>query len=102
MALAGDMTVEIHIADDIFVRQMSLPLAGLAVNQHMHDYDHITMLANGAIDAWIDGVYRGTYRAPTGFIVKAGTVHHFESIEDHTVLYCIHNMTHAGTLKDEG
>lgn len=87
--------VEIRMASDIFIKQMAIPKAGTIVPQHSHKYDHVSMLAWGSIRVWRDGVDRGVFHAPTGITIPAGCKHTFRSLEDNTVIYCIHNIRDA-------
>lgn len=91
--------VEIHMADDVFIKQMVIPRAGTFVPQHSHNYDHTSMLAVGSVRAWVDGVLKGDFQAPTGILIEAGTKHTFMALEDNTVLYCIHNVSRTGLIE---
>jgi hypothetical protein len=84
--------VEIHMSDDIFLKQMVVAHAGTYIPQHSHTYEHTTMVATGSIRVWEDGKLSGDFTAPTGLMIKAGVKHTFLTLEPHTVLYCIHNM----------
>ena len=88
--------IEIHCVDGVFVKQWRLPRVGLVAPQHSHVYDHLTMLAAGAIKVWKDGVYVGEKIAPTGIVIEAGCKHMFVSTQPDTVLYCIHNADRTG------
>lgn len=90
--------VEIAITDDIFVKQMVLDKAGTLVPQHTHAYDHLSMLAVGSVRIWRDGKLDGDYQAPCGIVIKAGVAHMFLSLEDNTIVYCVHNISHSGDI----
>lgn len=96
MIFGEEVTVQIHIADGVFVKQLHFRHAGEAAEQHSHDYDHITMVAHGSVGLWTgpERTYMGVYTAPTGIPIRAGQVHAFKSMEENTVLYCIHNVEH--------
>ncbi len=79
------------IADDVFVKHIPIPVAGSIVPQHAHRYDHITFLATGALYAWADGKPLGRYNAPAPIFIAAGVKHTFQTVEDHTVILCIHS-----------
>lgn len=87
--------VEIKMADGIFVKQMVIPRAGTMVPQHAHSYDHLSMLAVGAIRVWQDGALAGDFTAPAGIPITAGVKHLFLSLLDNTIVYCIHNISRA-------
>lgn len=92
--MAEEMPVEheIHEADGVYIRQINVPMSGTALPQHAHVWDHLTMLAAGRVAVWKDGVYDQAYDAPTGIFIKAGAKHSFVTLQDNTVLYCIHAM----------
>jgi quercetin dioxygenase-like cupin family protein len=91
--------VEIHMADDVFIKQMVVPKAYSIVPQHSHRYDHTSMLAAGAIKVWEDDVYKGSFMAPTGIMIKAGVKHKFMTLVDNTVIYCIHNLSRSDIVE---
>ncbi len=87
--------VEIHMADGIFIKQIWVRNSRTFVPQHVHAYDHTTMIARGSVYVWTDGKLDRRYEAPTGLLIKAGIAHTFLTLEDDTVLYCIHQEAHA-------
>lgn len=87
--------VEIHIADDVFVKQMRIAKAGTYIPQHSHKYDHLSMLAVGRVHVWADDKDMGEFTAPCGITIKAGVKHTFKSLVDDTIVYCIHNAARA-------
>lgn len=91
--------IELHMADDVFIKQMVIPRAGTYVPQHSHAYDHTSMLAKGSIRVWEDGQLTGDFVAPTGIMIKRGVKHTFLSLEDGTIVYCIHNLSRADVVE---
>jgi hypothetical protein len=92
--------IEIHTVDDIFVKQMVLPAAGLLVQQHSHAYAHLSMLATGRVRVWKEGELLGDFKAPTGIEIAAHAKHKFVSLEP-SIIYCIHNIGRAGIVEVE-
>lgn len=90
--------VEIHIVDDVFVKQMVIPKAGTFVPQHVHGYDHLSMLAVGSVVVWRNEANPEICHAPKGITIKAGVRHTFKSLKDNTIIYCIHNAARAELL----
>lgn len=86
-------SVEFKGADGVLVKSMVCKVAGTVVPQHAHAYDHLSMLAIGAIKVWKDEKYLGTYHAPAGIEIEAGAKHRFETVTDYTIIYCIHNVS---------
>jgi len=78
--------------DGIFIKQMLLSKKGLLVPQHVHKYDHHSMLATGSIRAWVDDNFIGDFKAPRPILIEANKRHTFMSLEDNTLIYCIHNL----------
>lgn len=91
--------VEIHMADDVFIKQMLIAKADTFIPQHSHVYDHTSMLAVGSVRVWEDGVLRGDFTAPTGLLIKAGIKHTFQALVDNTVVYCIHNTSRSDVVE---
>lgn len=84
--------VEIKLCPGLFVKQMLLLYAGTVVPQHSHAYDHLSMLAVGAVHVWRDDVYLGRFDAPCGILIEKRAKHAFMSIKDGTIIYCIHRV----------
>lgn len=87
--------VDIVLTDDIYIKQTSVPEANTELTQHVHTYDHISMIAAGSVKVEVDGVELGTYAAPKGLVIKAGKQHKFITLLPNTVIYCIHNIKTA-------
>ena len=89
---------QITVCDDLFIKQMVLEEAGIEVPQHVHKYDHATLLTLGSVRVWRDDVLWGEFRAPQILEIEAGIRHRFVSITP-AVLYCIHNVHRTGELE---
>ena len=89
---------EFYDADGVAIKQMHAPVRGIEIPQHSHEYDHLSMLARGSVMLYADNVYQGVYRAPAGIIIKAGVKHRFVTLEDNTIVYCIHNVSRSGGI----
>ncbi len=83
---------EVHTADGVFIKQYVFPRAGMIAPQHAHVWDHLTMIARGAMFVWKDGVLDRKYEAPCGIFIAAGVKHTFQTIVDDTIIYCIHSL----------
>lgn len=90
--------VEIHMADEVFIKQMLIAKAGTFIPQHTHTYDHTSMLAVGRVRVWAGDAEPHDYTAPTGFLIAAGVKHTFLALEDNTIVYCIHNVSRTGEV----
>ncbi len=79
-------------ADGIFIKQILVPKKFSLVPQHAHVWDHITLLTNGSMFVWKDGVLDRLYQAPSVIFISAGVKHLFCTLQDNTMLFCIHNL----------
>ena len=81
-------------ATEVYAKRMAIP-AGIAVGKHVHDHDHVSVLAKGRVrvDSGVDAIF---YAAPAHILVRAGLHHRITAIED-SVWYCIH----AADVDDE-
>lgn len=93
------ISTEIKMADGIFVKSMLIQRAGTFVPQHSHSYDHLSMLAVGAVAVWEDGEPAGTHYAPKGLTIRAGVKHTFRSLVDNTLIYCVHRIDRTGEVE---
>jgi quercetin dioxygenase-like cupin family protein len=93
--------VEIKMADGIFIKQMFVRHAGSYVPQHSHSWDHVSMVATGAVRVWRDGVLVGDYEAPTGVMIPARCKHTFLALKNDTTVYCIHRIDRTGAVDIE-
>jgi hypothetical protein len=93
------VSVEIKMADGIFIKSHHAKLAWTWMPQHSHTYDHTSMIARGAVRVWRDGWLMGDFIAPKGLLIEAGTKHMFVTLEDDTIIYCIHNVSRTGDVE---
>lgn len=87
--------VEWTMQDGVFIKQMYIAKAGTLIPQHSHEYDHTSMLAVGSVRLVADGVHLGDFKAPKPIVIKKGVKHLFQSLEDDTIIYCVHNLHSA-------
>lgn len=99
--MAEDQPPEVQwvTVDGIFIKQMLIAKAGSFVPQHSHAYDHTSMLATGGVRLWAGEKLIGEFLAPFPIEIKAGIKHRFETLEDNTLIYCIHNFTHPDAVR---
>ena len=65
--------------------------AGLSLPQHAHAHDHLSVLAQGVADVYVDGA--GTrHIAPKVLTIKAGAVHTVVAVTDVTWV-CTHGIS---------
>lgn len=92
-------TVEHITSDGVYIMHIVIPKAQSLVPQHSHVYDHTTMVAKGKVKVWEDGKFMGDKVAPASIFIKAGAKHSFLTLEDNTILYCIHNVSRTGEVE---
>jgi quercetin dioxygenase-like cupin family protein len=83
--------VKIGSVSNIYSRMMHFQKTGDIEYGHVHDYDHLTLLASGALKVVIDGVST-EFTAPHMIYIKKDKTHELIALQDNTVAYCIHAM----------
>lgn len=78
--------------DGVFVKEMFLAKAGTMVPQHAHEYAHTSLLFAGSVRVWADGEIIGDFHAKAPIEIARGVKHSFMSLEDSTIILCIHNL----------
>lgn len=84
------MSVKVTMAfcKNVWTRMMHFENQGDKNEPHRHDFDHITLLASGSVKATVED-RESVYHAPVLILTEAQQYHHFEALEDNTVLCCI-------------
>jgi quercetin dioxygenase-like cupin family protein len=86
----------------IYIRSVLLQEANLKIDQHVHDYDHATLVCAGSVRLYVDGVPHGVFKGGEAVCIKAGKKHEFVSLEPNTRLACIHDVASAMSIKERG
>ena len=76
-----------YFAKGIYAKELFIP-ADYIVMQHVHIYDHLSILAVGSIELVFDDV-KTVIHAPACLTIEAKKHHAIKSLTD-TVWYCIH------------
>ena len=84
-----------HYVDDWLYLGLISMKAGQVGEQHVHEWDHPTIVCGGTVRLYEDGLYKGTYTGFTYVSVKAGHKHWFEAETD-VMLICAHNLRGRG------
>lgn len=82
---------KIGCVSNVFVRQMTFAKAGDTELGHKHQYDHLSLLASGAIQVRI-GDQVSEFFAPHMVFIRAEQQHELMALADNTVMYCIHAL----------
>lgn len=86
----------------VYFRTVLFHVAGTRIPQHVHDYDHATMICSGSARLFVNGQAVADYQAGQVALIKANHHHEFESLEDNTRLSCVHNVASALSMKVKG
>lgn len=87
---------KISCVKNIWARQMHFKNIGDQNEGHIHNYDHLTLLAKGKVRVHVDGVV-SEFTAPHMIFIQAGKSHYIEALEDDTVAYCVHAVRDRDT-----
>jgi quercetin dioxygenase-like cupin family protein len=88
--------VEFAEVDGLWVRAYTLEKRHQIAAQHVHEHDHITLLASGSVAFWRNGEQVSEHKAPALLTVTAGAKHAFVALSDNVVLCCLHNLRGTG------
>jgi quercetin dioxygenase-like cupin family protein len=94
-----DVIPAISIVGNTWVKQMIFEKTGDIHPGHQHNFDHQTLLAKGSVEVWANGKTT-EFHAPTIIYIKAGIQHGMVSLEDGTVIYCIHPLRDGDQVGD--
>lgn len=79
--------IEHFFAAGLYAKEMRIP-AKHFVKKHVHDYDHLSILASGVVMVRMNGHSR-RFKAPACIAIPAGVEHVIDAVTD-AVWYCIH------------
>lgn len=82
-----DLLQKHHFGGGIYAKQMHVP-KGYSVGKHAHNYDHLSILANGRVCIETDEDAK-EYSAPVCILIKANLFHKITALDD-SVWFCIH------------
>lgn len=87
---------KVTAAGNLWIRQMSFDNAGDCNEGHIHNYDHITLLAHGSVRVHVDDKTTD-FKAPHMIFISKGKSHFLEALEEGTVAYCVHALRDKDT-----
>lgn len=91
--------VQIGCVANLFSRQMHFKKAGDLEHGHTHAFDHLTLLASGALRVSVNGKTTD-FTAPHMIYIKAEYEHELVALADNTVAYCIHALRDGDGVGD--
>lgn len=89
----------IGLVSNMWVKMMHFKKAGEIEQGHAHVFDHLTLLASGALRVVVNGV-SSDFKAPHMIYIKKDAVHELTALEDNTVAYCIHALRDGDGVED--
>lgn len=81
------MTIKHFFGAGLYAKQMNVP-AGRYIISHKHKYDHLSILAQGAVLLEVDGM-KTRHVAPDCISIEAGKHHKVSALSD-VVWFCLH------------
>ncbi len=90
MSTVGESIEEVA---GLYLHTTFVPSAFTMLPQHVHDYDHATLVCTGRVRLWREGAQQEDYGAGQAVEVRAGKKHHFQTLEANTRLCCIHELS---------
>jgi hypothetical protein len=78
---------------------MAFRSAGDVENGHSHKFDHLTLLAAGALKVTVDGEAT-EFKAPHMIFIRKGKDHELVALEDNTLAFCIHALRTGDRVED--
>lgn len=76
---------------NLWLRQMHFTKAGDQNEGHVHNFDHMTLLAKGSVVVDVEG-QRSEFTAPHMILITKGKRHFLIAKEDDTIAYCVHAL----------
>lgn len=76
---------------NLWLRQMHFEKVGDQNEGHVHNFDHITLLAKGRVSVDVEGAVT-EFAAPHMIYIAKGKRHFLTALEDDTVAYCVHAL----------
>lgn len=83
--------ISIGCVANLYSRMMHFQKAGDTEIGHIHQFDHLTLLAKGRLRVVVGGK-ESIFTAPQMIYIKADKVHELTALTDQTVAYCIHAL----------
>lgn len=87
--------MNVEYVDDVgglYFRAVLLPNVGDKVPQHVHDHEHVTVVASGKARLFVDGEHKEDIAAFRAIVIEANREHMFEALEPNTRLACVHQL----------
>ncbi len=95
----NEALISIGCVSNIYVRQMHFVNAGDVEFGHSHCFDHLSLLAKGKVLCIVNDK-ETEFCAPAMIFIKKDTMHEFVSLENDSLIYCIHAIRNGDSVED--
>ena len=85
----NEPSINIGSASNLYVRHMTFHRTGDVEMGVPHDYDHLALLATGAVQITVEGI-ECSFEAPHMILIKKNLEHRIQALADNTQVYQIH------------
>lgn len=92
----AEPAIQIGCVANLWSRQMHFAKAGDIEHGHVHQHDHLTLLAAGSLRVTVDGKV-SEFKAPQMIYIHKDKNHELVALEDNTVAYCIQALRDKDT-----
>lgn len=91
--------IAIGCVANLYSRQMYFKNKGDVELGHVHQFDHLTLLASGSLKITVDGI-ESVFKAPHMIYIHKDKVHELVALEDNTLAFCIHALRDGNGVED--
>lgn len=90
--------IEITCCSNVYIRRMTFKYAGIIELGHTHKFDHASYVSDGSVSVQMydndkkEMLPPKVFKAPSTIFIAKGVVHQIKSLEDNTVVSCIHAL----------
>ena len=95
----SEPVTDVQLVDNVFVKMHHFLRVGDTHQGHAHIFDHITLLATGAVTMKHDNGEED-FTAPHLIVTPKGVTHQFIAKQPNTVFCCIHAVRDGSTVDD--
>ena len=88
-----------HFGGGVYAKETLIP-AGVTLVQHVHKFDHLSILGSGMALVSVDGV-DAEHRGPACLLITAGKAHSVQAVTP-VVWFCVHATTETDPDKVDG
>lgn len=91
--------ITIGCVANLWSRMMHFEKIGDKELGHMHQFDHLTLLAKGKLQVTVEK-YTTVFEAPHMIYIHKDKQHELMALEDNTIAYCIHALRDGNGVDD--